>query len=1265
MTAALLMGSMPVTASSGAGTVTQLEKKNGRTGTVSQNTSGNSQAGTQTPDGSQTGTGTQTPDDSQTGTGTQTPDDSQTGTGTQTPDGSQTGTGTQTPDDSQTGTGTQTPDDSQTGTGTQTPDDSQTGTGTQTPDDSQTGTGTQTPGNNNQNSTSSDQQSGSSTNKTETTTGNVVRVTIDGTSTEYTNLKEAWAAVSGRTARITLTGNVTTRSPETVCSLSSGNVTLDLNGHTWSYQSMSDQSDAIPPDLLTIGGDASLTIEGTGTMSYIGNGDYSGACVYVKDSASVTIQNGTFSSNASAPVYVEGASLTVTGGTFRAADSDSNAISVTNGTYRMTGGEVALGNLVLSNTNGSQSVSIGGTSRLSGLVTKGSHALTIRETLAKGYGYQKIGKARSNSSGGTWISDEETLSGNQVSSVRTAAKAIKSVSLTADNDPAPKTYEFDFTYGDTGNTVTLNVSHEMEDGETAVPVYEWYCVYNSEGTPQKVQADAGTPDTLTFSTGKDASGKYTQAGTYEYYAKALVSGTGEEAVSQKVTITVKPLSGTITNKTDGSGYQTEYTYGDSLNVPGDMVNRVDFSGASIPDDVKNRLAWTQEWYRDSVTEENKVPESEIGDAGTYVLQLTASDASNYSASGTVTVTINKKEVTPRIEGPNTKEYDGTTDAKGAKILLDGILSADESRVSIDQDQLSFGYNDANVAQANEIRASGIALTGEKATNYTLALTDLSIPATITKVRLTVQISPSPATQRVNQPVTVTVTVTASSSGDTSMDSYGLKAEDITLSVSGRNDNEDKHALALTAVSGKPGVFTSQYTTGIKGDKTFTAEVADQNGNYDLNVISANMTVVNTIATSTTITADETEDIVYGDEVTYTIIVTKENVYDTNSFGGTVQLYRDSVADANKIGSAKSVISSGEKVKIKLDEEVLTAGNHKIIAQFWPKSGYLASSAEISTSVAKKKLTWDVSGLSASKQQGVSGEVTVYGTLKLDGLIDEDDVEIKQPDVMKTNGFKSANAGSYKVTVEPEDGEWEFDPEDPKNYELPEGEPTITAKVNALKELDNPPADAEGKKFKLMMEEGLSATPDGLKGTAFNTPVKVEQELKRILTSSGIYKETNFAVYDVILQVSSDEGTTWQNADYHNFPSGGLTVTLPYPAGTGRYTNNFAVAHMFTTSYFGKTSGTVEIPKVRKTDNGLEFKVTGLSPIAIAWTDSTATGGGGLGAVGTSVMNAIGAVTGDASPIVLYGSLAGGAVLVLFVIAGIGILDRKKRKKHVR
>ena len=102
--------------------------------------------------------------------------------------------------------------------------------------------------------------------------------------------------------------------------------------------------------------------------------------------------------------------------------------------------------------------------------------------------------------------------------------------------------------------------------------------------------------------------------------------------------------------------------------------------------------------------------------------------------------------------------------------------------------------------------------------------------------------------------------------------------------------------------------------------------------------------------------------------------------------------------------------------------------------------------------------------------------------------------------------------------------------------------------------------------------------------------------------------------------------------------------------------------MFSTSYFGKTSGTVEIPSIRKTDNGLEFKVTGLSPIAVAWTDSTATGGGGIGGVGTSVMRAIGAVTGDASPVLLYGSLAGGAALVLCVITGICVSDRKKRKK---
>ena len=60
--------------------------------------------------------------------------------------------------------------------------------------------------------------------------------------------------------------------------------------------------------------------------------------------------------------------------------------------------------------------------------------------------------------------------------------------------------------------------------------------------------------------------------------------------------------------------------------------------------------------------------------------------------------------------------------------------------------------------------------------------------------------------------------------------------------------------------------------------------------------------------------------------------------------------------------------------------------------------------------------------------------------------------------------------------------------------------------------------------------------------------------------------------------------------------------LPYPEGTSRTTHNFKVIHMFTTSDFGKTPGETETPSVSKTTDGIRFTVTGLSPIAVGWTE---------------------------------------------------------------
>ncbi|MBR0172977.1 MAG: hypothetical protein IJQ21_09310, partial [Lachnospiraceae bacterium] len=59
---------------------------------------------------------------------------------------------------------------------------------------------------------------------------------------------------------------------------------------------------------------------------------------------------------------------------------------------------------------------------------------------------------------------------------------------------------------------------------------------------------------------------------------------------------------------------------------------------------------------------------------------------------------------------------------------------------------------------------------------------------------------------------------------------------------------------------------------------------------------------------------------------------------------------------------------------------------------------------------------------------------------------------------------------------------------------------------------------------------------------------------------------------------------------------------PYPAGTGRTTHNFSVAHMFTVAMRGHLPGQTETPPVTKTANGIQVTFTGLSPVLVAWTE---------------------------------------------------------------
>lgn len=146
------------------------------------------------------------------------------------------------------------------------------------------------------------------------------------------------------------------------------------------------------------------------------------------------------------------------------------------------------------------------------------------------------------------------------------------------------------------------------------------------------------------------------------------------------------------------------------------------------------------------------------------------------------------------------------------------------------------------------------------------------------------------------------------------------------------------------------------------------------------------------------------------------------------------------------------------------------------------------------------------------------------------------------------------------------------------------------------------ADGGGKR-KLVVEPGLAEVSGGLKEIErLNTPEKLAAELKTVITGvNEAVSESNTLIYDVVLMVNMGDG--WIKADTGHFPENGkLTVILPYPDGTGRDTHDFTVVHMFTGSDFGMTAGNTETPAVTKTDEGIQFEVTGLSPIIVGWTE---------------------------------------------------------------
>ena len=172
----------------------------------------------------------------------------------------------------------------------------------------------------------------------------------------------------------------------------------------------------------------------------------------------------------------------------------------------------------------------------------------------------------------------------------------------------------------------------------------------------------------------------------------------------------------------------------------------------------------------------------------------------------------------------------------------------------------------------------------------------------------------------------------------------------------------------------------------------------------------------------------------------------------------------------------------------------------------------------------------------------------------------------------------------------------------------------------------------------------------------NTPEKVKSTLQlEISRENNAITEKNTVMMEVTLTVT--ENGVSRPATKDDLTGGRITVLLPYPSEVaGDYRSySFTVAHLVTMAGCGKDVGTVEFPAAVMTADGLLVTLTGLSPVAISYTERSSSGSGGSGSGSTTVVKPTSANTADDSQMTIW---MGSAILAA---AAVVVLTQKKKR----
>ena len=226
------------------------------------------------------------------------------------------------------------------------------------------------------------------------------------------------------------------------------------------------------------------------------------------------------------------------------------------------------------------------------------------------------------------------------------------------------------------------------------------------------------------------------------YTAGKDAGTDKEVTFKNLTLTGMGAGNYTLDKTALTGIGTIARR--TLTLGEVTAQSKTYDGTIAADAGKFRAALTNAIAGDSVTatatgaaynDKNVAAANRIDYTG---IALAGADAGNYSLAATTAQgagSITQRMLTASAVGAQTKTYDGTrtADAAAFRATLDNVVTGEESSVTATAAGAS--YNDKNVARANRIDYTGVALTGTGAGNYAIADTAQGA-GTITRRALT-------------------------------------------------------------------------------------------------------------------------------------------------------------------------------------------------------------------------------------------------------------------------------------------------------------------------------------------------------------------------------------------------------------------------------------------------------------------------------------------------------------------------------------------------